>query len=67
MDKLIVKELIQQFCNKKAISEELKNIITEGDYRTDMLSNYQVLHEKLGGAGASARFAKMIVEDLKAQ
>ncbi|MPQ47268.1 lipid-A-disaccharide synthase [Marinifilum sp. N1E240] len=67
MDKLIVKELIQQFCNKKAISEELKNIITEGEYRTEMLNNYQALHEKLGGAGASVRFAKMIVEDLKIQ
>ena len=67
MDKLIVKELIQQFCNKQSVSEELSNIVKEGEYRSNMLNNYQLLHEKLGGAGASARFAKMIVEDLKAQ
>lgn len=67
MDKLIVKELIQQYCNKQSVSEELSNIVKEGGYRTQMLNNYNDLHEKLGGAGASARFAKMIVEDLKAQ
>jgi lipid-A-disaccharide synthase len=67
MDKLIVKELIQQYCNKQSISDELKDIVAEGEYRTAMLYNYQKLHEKLGGPGASARFAKLIVEDLKAQ
>ena len=67
MDKLIVKELIQQFCNKQSVSEELSNIVKEGEYRSNMLNNYQLLHEKLGGSGASARFAKMIVEDLRAQ
>jgi lipid-A-disaccharide synthase len=67
MDKLIVKELIQHFCNKKSISDELSQVVENGEYRTEMLHNYQLLHEKLGGAGASARFAKMIVEDLKAQ
>ncbi|MDQ2178368.1 lipid-A-disaccharide synthase [Marinifilum sp. D714] len=65
MDKLIVKELIQHFCNKESIASELKNILVEGNYRSEMLANYQLLNEKLGGAGASARFAKMIVEDLK--
>ncbi|WP_321279101.1 lipid-A-disaccharide synthase [Marinifilum fragile] len=65
MDKLIVKELIQHFCNKENIASELKNILEEGSYRSKMLSNYQLLNEKLGGAGASSRFAKMIVEDLK--
>ncbi|NOU59490.1 lipid-A-disaccharide synthase [Marinifilum caeruleilacunae] len=67
MDQLIVKELIQHYCNKKSISDELKQIVEEGNYRSEMLHNYQLLHEKLGGAGASSRFAKMIVEDLKAQ
>ncbi|MCT4604145.1 MAG: lipid-A-disaccharide synthase [Marinifilum sp.] len=65
MDKLIVKELIQQYCNKESVSEELKLILEEGNHRTNMLNDYQLLHEKLGGAGASARFAKLIVEDLK--
>lgn len=66
MDQLIVKELIQHYCNKESIASELKNILEEGNYRSEMLTNYQKLNEKLGGAGASARFAKMIVEDLKA-
>lgn len=67
MDKLIVKELIQHYCNKQSITSELKNILEEGSYRFEMLANYQLLNEKLGGAGASARFAKMIVADLRTQ
>ncbi|RUT78592.1 lipid-A-disaccharide synthase [Ancylomarina longa] len=65
MDQLIVKELIQQYCNPKDISEELTLILDNMEYRNKMLHNYQLLHEKLGGAGASARFAKMIYEDLQ--
>ncbi|WP_372751229.1 lipid-A-disaccharide synthase [Labilibaculum sp.] len=65
MDKLIVKELIQQTCNREMISEELNRILFDKEYRSEMLYNYQLLHEKLGGAGASARFAKMIYEDLQ--
>jgi lipid-A-disaccharide synthase len=65
MDRLIVKELIQQYCTPKNISNELRCILEEGNYRTEMLNSYQLLNEKLGGAGASSRFAKLIVEDLK--
>nr|WP_320120471.1 lipid-A-disaccharide synthase [uncultured Marinifilum sp.] len=65
MDKLIVKELIQHTCNKEMISQELNQILFDKNYRSQMLYNYQMLNEKLGGAGASARFAKMIYEDLQ--
>ncbi|MDE5418997.1 lipid-A-disaccharide synthase [Labilibaculum sp. DW002] len=65
MDKLIVKELIQHTCNKEMITEELNQILFKEDYRSEMLHNYQLLNEHLGGAGASARFAKMIYNDLQ--
>ena len=65
MDRLIVKELIQHTCTKEMISQELNKILFDKDYRSQMLCNYQMLNEKLGGAGASARFAKMIYEDLQ--
>ena len=65
MDKSIVKELIQHTCNKEMITEELNQILFKEDYRSEMLHNYQLLNEKLGGAGASARFANMIYNDLQ--
>jgi lipid-A-disaccharide synthase len=65
MDKLIVKELIQHTCNKEMITEELHQILFDKEYRSQMLLNYQLLNEKLGGAGASTRFAKMIYDDLQ--
>jgi lipid-A-disaccharide synthase len=57
--------LIQQYCNPKAISSELELILNDESYRSQMLHNYEELNQHLGGAGASARFAKMIYEDIK--
>lgn len=65
MDQVIVKELIQHTCTKEMLTKELNLILFKEDYRKKMLRNYQLLTEKLGGAGASARFAEMIYKDLK--
>ncbi|RXQ97327.1 lipid-A-disaccharide synthase [Ancylomarina salipaludis] len=66
VDKFVVKELIQQYCNPDNISKELDLIINDEVYRSKMLTNYEELNVHLGGAGASARFAKMIYEDIQA-
>ena len=66
VDKFVVKELIQQYCNPKAISSELDLILNDEAYRSQMLANYEDLSKHLGGAGASSRFAKMIYDDVKA-
>ena len=66
VDKFVVKELIQQYCNPQSISDELDLILNDEAYRSTMLANYDELSEHLGGAGASSRFAKMIYEDVKA-
>jgi lipid-A-disaccharide synthase len=65
MDRMVVKELIQQYMNPSAIKSELDAILPGGEQREEMLHNYQLLHEKLGGPGASARFAQMMVKELK--
>ena len=67
VDKFVVKELIQQFCNPKAISVELDLILNNDTYRSKMLANYEELNQHLGGVGASSRFAKMIYQDLLEQ
>jgi lipid-A-disaccharide synthase len=64
MDEEVVTELIQDDCNQKRIREELKKIL-EPDHRKTILHNYSLLEEKLGGIGASAKTAKLIVSDLQ--
>ncbi|RZT96693.1 lipid-A-disaccharide synthase [Ancylomarina subtilis] len=66
VDRFIVKELIQQYCNVENISKELDLILYDEAYRSNMLKNYEDLNAHLGGAGASARFAKMIYADIQA-
>jgi len=65
VDRFIVKELIQQYCNVENISKELDLILNDEAYRFNMLKNYEDLNAHLGGAGASARFAKMIYADIQ--
>lgn len=60
MDKEIVKELIQNELNTTTLTNELNKIIIS-ETRKPMLNNYEELHLKLGGIGASKRAAKLIV------
>lgn len=61
MDREVVKELIQDDLNTKNLVEELKGIL-EGDKRDQVLKDYELLREKLGGEGASENAAKLIFE-----
>lgn len=63
MDKEVVKELIQDECNKKNIKAELEKILTN-ENRENLLEQYDLLEEKLGGAGASANTARLIIKHL---
>ncbi|SDQ83595.1 lipid-A-disaccharide synthase [Chryseobacterium soldanellicola] len=59
MDREVVKELIQNDLNTKNLVEELKNILN-GEKRTQLLREYELLKEKLGGSGASNNAAEII-------
>jgi lipid-A-disaccharide synthase len=63
MDKEVVKELIQDECNKKNIGIELQKILTL-QHRVNLLKQYGLLEEKLGGAGASKKTAELIIKHL---
>jgi lipid-A-disaccharide synthase len=65
MDKPIVKELIQQDFTAENILEELTNILQNTDYKNNILNNYKLLYNQLGGTGASARAAELLYNDLK--
>lgn len=64
MDQEVVTELIQNDCNKKRIKEEL-TIILDPEHRAALLEKYGELEKKLGGKGASATTAKLIISGLK--
>ena len=63
MDKEVVTELIQEKCNTKNIKIELKKLL-EPSYRNQLLAEYEVLEQKLGGVGASKKTAQLIVRSL---
>ncbi|TWR24490.1 lipid-A-disaccharide synthase [Mucilaginibacter achroorhodeus] len=62
MDKLVVKELIQEDCNPKVIATELDKLLNDNTYRTEMLRNYDLLDERMGLPGASAKTASLILK-----
>jgi len=63
MDKEVVKELIQDELNTQNIKTELAKIL-EGPHRETQLSNYKELIKILGGPGASAKTADLVIKNL---
>lgn len=61
MDREVVKELIQGDLNTKNLKHELDKI-TNDSYREQLFTDYFELEKKLGGAGASDKTAKLIVD-----
>lgn len=59
MDRETVKELIQNELTTEHLTKELRLILNEN--RNKILSDYEQLRKKLGGKGASANAAKIIV------
>ena len=65
MDRLVVKELIQNDFNRKSLVRELHALLEEGTYRNDMLKNMAQLVERLGGQGASEKAASLMIRYLR--
>lgn len=64
MDREVVKELIQHDFNPITLKNEVSNLLLP-EKRNQIFEEYKVLGEKLGGAGASERAAKIMIEKLK--
>jgi lipid-A-disaccharide synthase len=62
MDSVIIKELIQQDCTAKTIGDEIDAILNNKSYRENMLANYDLLDERMGKPGASAKTAGLIIK-----
>lgn len=66
MDREVVKELIQDDFNPKTLTTELSKLL-DGTYREQLLKDYDILEEKLGGTGASETAAQKIIAYLEAR
>jgi lipid-A-disaccharide synthase len=65
MNKEVVKEWIQHDLTSENIAGELKKLITDVPYRERMKNDFNLMREKLGGAGASEKAAAIITEFLR--
>lgn len=65
MDRLVVKELIQDDLTPENISEELSLLLTNHKRQRNLLEDYEELKEVLGNAGASDKAAEIILENVK--
>lgn len=64
MDKEIVTELIQNELTEQNLHHEVGKLLNDKN-RAEILRNYAALKEKLGGAGASQKTARLMLEYLK--
>lgn len=60
-----VAEIIQSDADITRAEQELRAIVKGGDKRERMLSDFDELRTIIGGPGASGRFARRVVEELK--
>ena len=65
MGREVVRELIQSDLTVDNLVNELGRLLTEGPYRSGMLSDLQALRGQLGGPGASATVAKALWKSLQ--
>ena len=63
MDQEVVTELIQDNCTTKKIKIELEKLL-DTSLRAKLLTDYDLLENKLGGAGASRKTAQLIVKNM---
>ena len=64
MDREVVKELIQNEFTETNLRTEFEKIAKSESYRKKMLEDYQELYAKLGGGGASAKTAELMLKSL---
>jgi len=65
LDRKAVSELIQYKFTADTLSRELAPLLTDGEARSHMLSDYKELLERVGPPGASDRAAAIMVEKLQ--
>jgi len=62
MDKPVLREIIQREFTHAELRKELRQLLYDDDRRAELARDYAALEERLGGEGASAEAARIIVE-----
>ncbi len=65
IDRGAFKEFIQDDCNPDMILKEVRSLLEDQNYRSEMLSDYADIRNALGGSGASAAVAKAMLDELR--
>lgn len=65
MKRKVVTELIQSDLTPATLTAELKRIIGDTPFRSQQLADYDILRQELGGEGASALTASLMLKTLK--
>ena len=65
LDREVFRELIQEQLTPEAVSDELRRLVEDTDYRARMLSGYAEIRRSLGGAGASRAIARAMLEEIR--
>ena len=63
-NKEVVTELVAHLMNEDNVRKELADILPGGSKRQKMLDDYEEMNRILGGAGASERAAKAMIDTL---
>jgi lipid-A-disaccharide synthase len=58
----IVRELIQDDCTPRAVADEAVRLLTDRQYRTEMIEHLASVKAALGGPGASRRAADAVID-----
>ena len=59
------KELIQHFFTPENVETEVRRILEDEEYRSQMISDYAAIRTSLGGSGASSRVAAQMISLLR--
>lgn len=65
VDREVFRELIQEQLTPEAVSDELRRLVEDAEYRARMLSGYAEIRQSLGGAGASRAIARAMLEEIR--
>lgn len=65
LDREVFRELIQEDLTPEAVSDELRRLVEDTEYRGKMRAGYAEIRQSLGGAGASRAVARAMIEEIR--
>ena len=65
LDREVFRELIQEDLTPEAVSDELRRLVEDAEYREKMCAGYAEIRQSLGGAGASRAIARAMMEEIR--